>query len=172
MEEKKHWKKSFNPEYIGAYAFNPGEEKVGTIATVREEPVIGADGKKETCLVARFKERDLLPLILNVTNCKTITKIYKTPYIEDWIGKQIIMQVKQVKAFGDVVDAVRVKNEKPRTAPAQEIVCEQCGQILKPFGTMDVKQLADYTQKKYGKHLCADCAKDAADKAKEDSNNA
>lgn len=171
MEDKHHWKKSFNPEYIGAYAFNPGEEKVGTIASVREEQVVGAEGKKETCLVARFEEKDLLPLILNVTNCKMITKVYKTPYREDWIGKQIVMRVKQVKAFGDVVEAVRIKNEIPKTAkPRIVILCEECGQILKQFGTMDAKQLADYTQKKYGKHLCADCAKAAADKAKEEGN--
>lgn len=164
MEEKTHWKKSFNPEYIGAYAFNPGEEKVGTIASVREEQVIGAEGKKETCLVARFKEKELLPLILNVTNCKTITKVYKTPYREDWIGKRIVMHVKQVKAFGDIVEAVRVKNEVPKDVAGEDVICEACGQILKPFGNMDVKQLAAYTRKKYGKILCVDCAKTAAEK--------
>ena len=162
-----HWKTLTNPDYIGAYAFEPNEEKIGTIAYVREEPVIGPDGKKEECIVAHFSEKDLKPLILNATNCKAISALYKTPYIEDWAGKRIIMRVQQVKAFGDVVDAVRIKPEIPKqtTAKPTEPVCAECGQVLQPFGQMDVAQLAAYTTKKYGKCLCADCAKGAADKA-------
>ena len=64
-----HWRKSFNPNYIGAYAFQPGEEKVVTIKTTDNEEVTNQDGKKEQCLVAHFKEAEK-PLILNVTNCK------------------------------------------------------------------------------------------------------
>ena len=162
-----HWKQLTNPDYIGAYAFDQNEEKVGTIAYVREEQVTGTDGKKEECIVAHFQEKELKPLILNATNCKMISKLYKTPYIEDWAGKRIIMRVQQVKAFGDVVDAVRIKPEIPKqtTAKPTEPVCAECGQVLQPFGQMDVAQLAQYTTKKYGKCLCADCAKGAADKA-------
>ena len=48
-----HWKKLTNPDYLGAYAFEPGEEKIGTIAAVREEGVVGMDGRTlEAC--ARF----------------------------------------------------------------------------------------------------------------------
>ena len=171
-----HWKQLTNPDYIGAYAFEPNEEKTGTIAYVREEQVIGSDGKKEECIVAHFTEKELKPLILNVTNCKMISKLYKTPYIEDWAGKRITMRVQQVKAFGDVVDAVRIKPEIPKAAQKQsapkqqDVLCAECGQVLQPFGSMSVAQLADYTQKKYGRCLCADCAKGAADKpgAKDD----
>ena len=171
-----HWKQLTNPDYIGAYAFGPNEEKTGTIAYVREEQVIGSDGKKEECIVAHFTEKELKPLILNVTNCKMISKLYKTPYIEDWAGKRITMRVQQVKAFGDVVDAVRIKPEIPKAAPKQtapkaaaptEYLCAECGQVLQPFGSMSIAQLADYTQKKYGRCLCADCAKGAADKQTE-----
>ena len=168
-----HWKQLTNPDYIGAYAFEPNEEKTGTIAYVREEQVIGSDGKKEECIVAHFTEKELKPLILNVTNCKMISKLYKTPYIEDWAGKRITMRVQQVKAFGDVVDAVRIKPEIPKAAQKQsapkqqDALCSECGQVLQPFGSMSVAQLADYTQKKYGRCLCADCAKGAADKQAE-----
>lgn len=173
-----HFKSLMNPDYIGAYAFQPNEEKIGTIAYVKEEQVMGPDGKKEECIVAHFQEHELKPLILNVTNCKMIAKLYKTPYIEDWTGKRIIMRVQQVKAFGDVVDAVRIKAEIPRTAPKPvqsapkaaaptEYVCAECAQIIQPFGQMSAAQLAEYTQKKYGRCLCAECAKGAADKQAE-----
>ena len=156
-----HWKKLTNPLYIGAYDFNPGEEKIGTIAYVRQESVVGADGKKEDCTVAHFSEKELKPLILNVTNCKAITKLYKTPFIEEWAGKRIVMRVQPVKAFGEVVDAVRIKPEIPKAA-AKEYACEECGQILKPYGKMDAVTLAAYTKTKYGRCLCSDCAGKAA----------
>lgn len=159
-----HWKKLTNPDYLGAYAFDPDEEKVGTIAYVREESVVGADGKKEDCTVAHFVEKDLKPLILNATNCKAITKLYKTPFIEDWAGKRILMKVQPVKAFGEVVDAVRIKPEIPK-AVAADIACAECGEILKPFGKMNAAQLAQYTKQKYGKVLCSDCAKKQSEQA-------
>lgn len=155
-----HWKKLTNPDYLGAYAFEPGQEMIGTIAYVREESVIGADGKKEDCTVAHFSEKDLKPLILNATNCKAITKLYKTPFIEDWAGKRIVMRVQQVRAFGEVVDAVRIKPEIPKAATVAP-ACEECGQILTAYGKMSAVQLAAYTKEKYGKCLCAECASKA-----------
>ena len=176
--QQTHWKKYTNPLYIGAYDFDPNEEKIGTIAEVRQESVIGPDGKKDDCIVARFQESYLKPLILNATNCKMISKLYKSPYIENWIGKRVIMCVKQVKAFGDVVEAVRIKAEIPKSAPKQpaadsiNYVCSNCAQVLQPFGQMSVAQLAEYTKKKYGFILCADCAKSAADKKAEPTDTA
>lgn len=153
-----HWKKLTNPLYIGAYDFQPNEEKVGTIAYVRQESVVSADGKKEDCTVAHFSEKELKPMILNVTNCKAIAKLYKTPYIEDWAGKAIVMRVQQVKAFGEVVEAVRIKPEVPKAIFTREIVCDECGGILQAYGKMTAPQLAAYTRQKYGRTLCADCA--------------
>jgi hypothetical protein len=52
------------------------------------------------------------PMILNKTNCKIIAKIHDTPYIEQWAGKSILIYAAKVKAFGEMVDALRVKNQK------------------------------------------------------------
>lgn len=158
-----HWKKLMNPMYLGAYEFEQGQEMTLTIASVREESVIGSDGKKEDCIVAHFRE-NVKPMILNVTNCKTIGKLYKTNYIEEWAGKQIIVRVQQVKAFGDVVDALRIKPEIPAKAP--EFKCGECGKTLKPYGNMNARALADYTRQNYGKVLCAECAQKAKDATK------
>lgn len=95
---KTHWKKWNNPNYLGPYAFQPGEEKTVTIKEVKREIVQNQNGKEE-CTVAYFVE-DLKPLILNTTNCKTITKVWGTPYIEDWSGRKITLKVKKISAFG------------------------------------------------------------------------
>lgn len=74
--------------------------------------ITGADGKQESAVVAKIVGAKK-PMILNKTNMKLITKIHGTPYIEEWSGKSIIIYSAKVKAFGEMVDALRVKNQKP-----------------------------------------------------------
>jgi hypothetical protein len=108
---KTHWKKLTNPDYIGAYALNPGEDLVVQIKQVTHEQITGADGKKDECNVAHLVGHK--PFILNSTNQKSIEKALKSPYIEDWAGKYSQLYVARVKAFGDVVDALRVRLTAP-----------------------------------------------------------
>jgi hypothetical protein len=111
-EEKTHWKKQFNYDYLGSYSLLPGQDMILTIRDMKKEMVVGGDGKKQECFVAYFKE-DQKPMILNRTNCKTIGKIYQSPYIEDWVGKKIQVFVSAVRAFGEDTEALRVRNYIP-----------------------------------------------------------
>ena len=107
-----HWKKLTNPNYVGAYDFAPNEQRTLLIIKVVSEMVQAPDAKdKESCIVAYFKEGK--PMILNKTNCKTISKIYGTPMIEEWAGKRITLEVRKVKAFGEITDALRVMEQRP-----------------------------------------------------------
>ena len=119
---------------------------------------MGADGKKEDCIVCYWKEKEK-PMILNVTNCKTITKVVGTPYIEQWAGHRIQIGVENVKAFGDVVQALRVKKTKPRDAEAEKsIPCEDCGKPIRAAFGMTASQWAAYSKKQLKKCVCEDCA--------------
>ena len=158
-----HWKKMTNPDYLGSYAFDPNEEKTATIDFVRTESVAGTDGKREDCIVCHFRERDLKPLILNRTNCKAITKLYKTPYIENWAGKRVTMVVRQVKAFGDVVDAVRIKPVIPRDTNAKSIPCESCGKPIAAVGQYRPEDIARINKERYGMALCTECSRKMKD---------
>ena len=149
-----HWKKLINPDYLGAYSLDPGKDMVLTIKVVRKEMVTGADGKKEECIVCYWQEEQK-PMILNVTNCKMIAKLLKTPYIERWAGHRIQIGAEVVSAFGEKVEALRVRKQLPEDA---QIACEECGQFIQPAFNMTATQLAAYTKKKYGKVLCAECA--------------
>ena len=151
---KTHWKKLTNPDYLGAYALDDGKDVILTISYVHEEKVTGSDGKKDDCVVCHFSER-VKPMILNSTNMKTITKLFGTPYIEDWSGRRIQIGIEKVKAFGDVVDALRVR----KFIPAENIPkCESCGGEIQPRGNNSAEQIAAYTKKKYGQALCSACA--------------
>ena len=165
-----HWKKLTNPNYLGAYSIENGEDLILTIKYVQEEKVIGPDGKKDDCVVCHFSE-NVKPMILNATNMKTITKLYKTPYIEEWTGKKIQIGIEKVKAFGDVVEALRVRKVVPKVEPEKLPKCEKCGTDIHPMGNMTAEELAVYTRGKYGKSLCSACATAEANKLKEGATN-
>lgn len=152
-----HWKKLTNPNYLGSYAFQPGEEKPLTIKSVCQEEVTNPaePDKKESCIVARFEQPEK-PLILNKTNCKTIEKLSGTPDIEQWPGIGIILCVQRVMAFGELVEAVRVRPVKP-------FVCSDCGGIITGFKDRTHAEIRDHTRKEYGRQLCAACATKAAE---------
>lgn len=155
-----HWKKLTNPDYLGSYALEPGQEIVVTIKSVANENVTGTDGKKENCTVMHFVE-DVKPLVLNATNSKTITKLFKTPYIEEWVGRKIQLYVqKGIKAFGDIVDAIRVRDFLPVDT---KLICADCGSLIEAYGKTSAGTMAKYTLSKYGRMLCSDCATKAAE---------
>ncbi|MBC7510407.1 MAG: hypothetical protein H7320_16920 [Ferruginibacter sp.] len=107
-----HWKQLQKNDYIGAYCFQPDEEKVFTIVSVSQKEIVGGDGKKSTCTIAELKEDK--PIVLNRTNQKRITKIAGSPYIQHWAGVRITVYVeKGIKAFGGIVDALRVRPNAP-----------------------------------------------------------
>jgi len=108
METKTHWKKLVNPDYLGAYSLQPKEEKILTISKVTRETVKGTGGKKQECTILHFIEKEK-PMILNRLNAKVITKIYGTPYIEEWKDRQIQVFADMVDAFGETVEALRVR---------------------------------------------------------------
>ena len=66
-----HWRKLTNPNYLGTYALEDGEDIIGTIKVVKEETVQNAQGKEDKP-VLHFVEKDLKPMVLNSTNLKAI----------------------------------------------------------------------------------------------------
>ena len=120
--DKTHWKKLENPDYLGSYALQPGKDLIVQIKTVGQEEVYNpTSSKKDVCTVAHFTDNSVKPMILNVTNCKTITKLYDTPYIEDWSGKYIAVYIAKVKAFGETAEALRIRTKVPTI---EKLVCK------------------------------------------------
>lgn len=112
--QKTHWKKLHNPDYLGAYSLDvDGKyiEKNVIIEKVINDVVIGADSKKDTCIVAKLAGEK--PMILNSTNCKTLKKLFNSPHVEDWTGKPITIYVAKVRAFGEEHDALRIRPTFP-----------------------------------------------------------
>ncbi len=161
-----HWKKLTNPNYLGAYSIEDGKDLILTIGTVAEETVVGTDGKKEDRVVCHFLERNTKPMILNSTNMKMITKLLGTPFIEEWHGHKIQIGIEKVKAFGEIVEALRVRKFLPQIKSEPALKCEQCGADIKGIGNMTPEKVAAYTKQKYGQALCSDCATAKANESK------
>lgn len=161
-QHKTHWKRMVNTDYLGAYSLEDGQDMVLTIHDVAPEEVNGEGGKKDTCPVAHFVE-DCKPMILNRTNMKMITKIYKSPYIQDWSGKRIQIFADVCKVKGEPTECLRIRPFIPR-ATAQDMTprCAVCRAELTGYKQMNALQLADYTMRKYGKAMCGKCAAQAA----------
>ena len=168
--QKTHWKKVVSdPNYIGEADFQEGEEKVLTIAYVNaSETVVTGEGKSKKAVV-HWKEQEYKPMILNVARSKAIEKVSGSAYFEDWPGTQVQLYIEHgIKAFGDVVSAVRVRSFKPRVKNQTPVPnCADCGGEIKPAMGKDAKWLAAYTLANYGAALCADCAKRRKERAVE-----
>lgn len=155
--EKTHWKKIVSdPNYLGEADFNENEEKVATIKEIhRSVTVETAEGKTQKA-VLYFKEA-IKPMILNSARSKAIQKVSGSKYVEDWPGTRIILYVDDnVKAFGEIVSAVRVRPRKPRETPPA--LCSQCGNPITPANGRSAEYMAHYTFKKFGVPLCYSCA--------------
>ena len=119
MTEKTHYKRLMNPDYIGAYSLDPGQDMTVTISHVVREQVTGTGGKKEECTVAYLKGQK--PFILNATNSKSIAKLYG-PFIEDWAGRPITLFATTTKLAGEQVECLRIRpkvaeRKKERLSP-------------------------------------------------------
>jgi len=126
---KTHWKKTMNPNYLGAYALEPNQDMVVEITEVKIESVMNADGRNEECLVAHLKDQK--PLIVNKTNAKAIAKVSGSNYIEDWKGKQIALYISNVKAFGELVEAIRVRTVAPKPKSKRKLNDEDFKKLVK-----------------------------------------
>ena len=110
MSTLTHWKKLQNPLYLGSYDFQPNEERTVTVKDVKREMVKGQDGTEEHTIV--YFVENYKPMIMNATNSKMLTKLSESPYVEKWIGTSFKLVVVKIKAFGEFIDALRIKSEK------------------------------------------------------------
>ncbi len=162
MSTLTHWKKLTNPNYLGAYSIEPGQDLVLTIKCCQNEMVAGPDGKKEECLVLHFQESGVKPMILNKTNAKTISKVHKTPYIEQWPGKQVQIYTASVSAFGTTTDALRIRDFAPqskRIDTTEAILklgqCETIEELKATFLSLSKAEQSDKQLKEYTETLKA-----------------
>ena len=145
MENFKHWRDCTDLSYLRAELFAPKEKKVLTIKEVKRERLTSQNGTVEDKPVAYFVE-NVLPMVLNVTNCKTIEKIYGTGNIYEWVGKKIQVIATKTKVAGELVPCLRIENVIP-TTNEPEYHCSVCGVNIS-------KETYEKSVARFGKAYC------------------
>lgn len=111
--EKTHYKKLRDVNYIGAFELMPEDGKtielVVKITGVKKEELKNAE--KTQGMVLHLEGQK--PMIVNAVNAKAITKVAGSPYVEDWVGKYITLYVVKIRAFGENMEALRVRDKAP-----------------------------------------------------------
>ncbi len=163
MAEEKltNWKNLAKYDYLGAYSLEGVvNELTLTIKSIVRAPVTAEGGATENCIIANFEETNkngvvVKPMVLNKTNCKMITSLYGTPFIEQWVGKKITIYVQQNVKFGrELKPALRIKNVIP------SFKCSVCGKEID-------ENIYNGSIAKYG---AAYCSQECLEKAKQSKN--
>lgn len=141
-----HWRNLTDLEHLRAECFAPKEKKVLTIKEVKQEQITSNNGEVELKPVAHFVE-NVLPMVLNVTNCKMIEKLYGTGNIYEWVGKKVQVFATKTKVAGQAVPCLRIEDVIPTTNEVQYL-CSVCG---KPIS----KAYYEQSIAKYGKPYCS-----------------
>lgn len=116
METKKtHWKSAFKSDYLSSSDIDDRKLNL-TISYVRLEECKTESGKK-MCNVAHFKESNVKPMILNVTNSKMVKKFSgNKTHLEDWKDIPVTIYVDSNVRFGsDTVEGLRIMSQQPKT---------------------------------------------------------
>jgi len=103
-----HWRKYYDYKFICAEELD-SKEVILTITGIDKEEVYSPTKReKEQRPALKFKETPKM-VILNATNARSITTILGTPQVEQWVGKRICLYPVAIQAFGQNVEAIRIK---------------------------------------------------------------
>lgn len=133
-----HWKNLFPSKtmLLGSHNLNPGEELIATIKDVTVQDIKNQKGDTERVAVARFENAP--PMVLNITNSRTIANLYGELY-DHWGGHSIQIYATKVKAFGQETMALRIREAIPDTNQDIEAhehtlrACTAIGDLQKAF---------------------------------------
>lgn len=161
-----------NPNYLGSWDLEeqPNREITLTIAKIVDENVVAKGGQGELCTVIHWREPGFKPMIANVTNKKMLARLYKTTDTEKLVGKAVCIGIDEVKAFGGVHDALRIRKRIPKIATP--LVCEDCGKPIMGNGSMSADAIVARTRQRFKACLCFSCASARAEKAEQQKGGA
>ena len=143
MEKLTAWQSTRDVNFVGSYDLIVGVDDNNQ--PIYKDRIVTIDFVNAK---AHFKDKDVKPMILNTTNKKGIETATSTIFLEKWAGKQILLTVEQVKAFGKVQPALRIK-------PVPKRLCDVCGKIIN-------EEIYQGSMQKYGKALCSAQCKEKA----------
>lgn len=130
--------KVFPSKYVKAADLD-GKTVTLTILKVTMEEMTTHDNKKANKPVVWF-EKATKGFVINLTNALIIANLYGDE-TDNWTGKRISIYPTRVKAFGQMQDCIRVREEVPATAKP----VAQAAHVEETTGLDDDEDVTDYT---------------------------
>lgn len=168
-DQKTHFKKAFNSPYLSS------ADIVGPTILTIARVVLESDKTKKTkdlFNTAYFAEREirpgekLKPMILNVTNSKTLKSLTSSPFIEDWQGVKVTIYVDSNVKFGrEVMEGLRISPKAPVVAyltPENSKAWGNAKAAYKRDGNLDAVKARLSISKDHESMLIEECANDVA----------
>ena len=155
------WEKIIDPNFISAELIGTeGAEKVVTIKDIDFAECYDEQTKRKVSKQTVFFE-ECKPMVLNKTNAKALKKLFSpnSDNPADAIGHKVILKVEKIKAFGKVVEAIRVKEYS-------EEKCSDCGKAIMPAAGKSVAELIEISKRNCGRQLCLSCMQKVAAEGK------
>ena len=133
-----HWKNLFPSKMmlLGSQNLNEGEELIAQIKAVEIQAIKSQSGQEEFVPVCQFENAP--PMVLNITNSRTIASLYGECY-DHWLGESIQIYATKVKAFGIEQMALRVREARPETThdishhESDLMACTSLGDLQRVF---------------------------------------
>jgi len=105
---KGNWRSLSDYRFLSSFDLEENQKIKLTIQKVTMEEAIDPSTKKTKALISlHFNETDRI-MGLNKTNCKILTSNFKTPKMEKWVGKEIVIYKTTVYAFGEHQECIRI----------------------------------------------------------------
>ena len=150
MSEYVHWREYMDMPYLRAEMLAPKERRVLTIKEVKREVMPKLPNKHDDVdehqPVAYFEE-DILPMVLNVTNCQTIEELYGIGEPSKWGGLKIQVFATKTKVAGKLVPCLRIDKVIPKSEEITYTCCV-CGAVIG-------KPTYDKSVARFGKPYCS-----------------
>jgi hypothetical protein len=118
---KTHFMKFINHDYLGSHDLADGNggyvEVTATFERISNEKLHNGNGELNDCTILHFAE--CKPIIVRTKKkLRSFEKLFGSPWIEDWVGKQVTLYVTKERCFGEMMDVVRWKSPVPKPKPA------------------------------------------------------
>ena len=156
------WIKIIDPNHLSAEVLGSvGTEKVVTIKEIGEDECFDNKTNTKTSKYCVFFVEDLVPLILNKTNAKTLKRLF-SPDSDDvtkCYGHKIILKVENVKFGRNMTTGIRIKEYS-------EEKCPICGETIVPYAGKTVEEIKTMSQDHFGSIMCGRCMNKKAKEGK------
>lgn len=107
-----------------------GRDHIVTVERVSQQNLAAPGQPEQKRWVVYFQEYDK-GLGLNATNGKTLCKLFGTEEMDEWVGRQCTLYVKDDVEFqGDIVSAIRIRPTSPKKATAKQAKNNQTADLL------------------------------------------